>query len=104
MGTAHPSKLKNFSLDDYIRKNFRKTVPNEQMWRKGAFSSLTLKPHFYGSATASRIFKKIYGLKTCKVVMEPLTDQEPIRRNDPKEVTSCSTSDDSDLEVVGRSI
>lgn len=57
------------SLNDRIRHNFKRNVPDEDKWRRGGFRALKLKADFYGSNVATRIFKNIYGLKECAVCL-----------------------------------
>lgn len=78
--SAEPSQL-----DHYTKLNFKKNIPNEKTWSKGGFVSLKLTNGFYESETAARIFRKIYGIMECEVVLsetKPLSDRvdrvEPI--------------------------
>ena len=54
-------------LDYFIRRNFKKNVPDEASWSTGAFRKMKLTQDFYESETAARVFGKIFGIKNCAV-------------------------------------
>lgn len=62
-------------LDHYIKKNFKKTVPNETKWKQGGFVSLKLTKDFYDSEVADRIFRKIFGIKKFTVRLSNVLSQ-----------------------------
>lgn len=59
--------LKDNEIDRFVDLNFVKNIPEKSRWVRGAFSSLKLTDEFYGSDTANRIFRDIYGIKPCRV-------------------------------------
>lgn len=81
-------------LEHYVKQNFRKNVPNEKNWKKGGFVSLKLTKDFYGSATADRIFENLYGIKICKIDLEPirLDRNDSKNQHDVMEVRFCKFS------------
>lgn len=54
-------------LDYFVKAHFKKTLPDEKMWKKGGFQSLKLTDDFFQSDTAARIFRNIFGIKKCSV-------------------------------------
>lgn len=74
------SKVKN--LDRYIETNFKKNVPNEKSWMEGGFGSLKLTRSFYESYAAVRIFRDVFGIKQCKVLVKPFDFESSLGRED----------------------
>lgn len=60
-------------LENFIKQNFKVNIPNEKMWKKGAFGSLQLTNEFYASKTAVRIFRKLYGIRNCTVELSDVS-------------------------------
>lgn len=93
--SAEPSALKR-----YLKLNFKRNVPDEKKWRKGGFVSLKLTDGFYESATAARIFLKLYGIRQSKVVLNdcgPLLDR--VENKFSSKSDRVDVSDESDVEV-----
>lgn len=71
--------------DAVIALYFKNNIPNKELWITGGFSSLKLTEEFYESATAKRIFRNVYGIKDCRVVLTSPSDsdigQEKVRQN-----------------------
>lgn len=94
-------------LEVYIEKNFKRHVPDEAIWRKGAFVSLVLTNDFYGSETSTRIFAKMYGIKNCSVILSKLEPQsnnstEHLSESDKrkKHLSVKVTEDEDEIEEV----
>lgn len=65
----------NTPMDTLVDLNFKKNIPNKELWIAGGFLSLKLTDNFYGSATATRIFRNVYGIKRCSVVLNVLEEE-----------------------------
>lgn len=59
-------------LDKFIELNFKKNIPNKDLWLAGGFSSLKLTDEFYESKLAARLFHSIYGIKECELNLVPV--------------------------------
>lgn len=69
-------KCSKAQLNCCIRLNFEKNVPFKASWLAGGFSSLKLTAGFYESDTADRIFRKIFGIKQCRIELWALAEGE----------------------------
>lgn len=95
---ADGDPTKQGRLNRYIKDNFKRTVPDEKMWKKGGFISLRLTEDFYESETAARIFGKLFGIKNCTVALSKVLPQSVrVDKGDSRRQSSVSdTVDDED--------